>query len=80
MTRVENDFLEARIAALPSVYETVEDIISNSSLSVTMSNNRNPGRRSVRAGSQEVSTRRDGNTKPTPMHDCDGSRKHNEVP
>ena len=66
MTGTDNDFLEARLAALPSIYETVEDIISNSSLSVTMSNNQNPGRRSVRAGSQEVSTRRDSNTRPTP--------------
>ena len=66
VTGTDNDFLEARIAALPSIYETVEDIISNSSLSVTMSNNRNPGRRSVRAGSQEVSTRRDSNARPTP--------------
>ena len=65
MARVEIDFLEARIAKLPSIYETVEEIKSYSSLSVTMSNNRNSGRRSVRAGSQEVSTRRDSNTRPT---------------
>ena len=64
--RMNNDFLDARIAALPSIYETVEEIVSNSSLSVTMSNNRNPGHRSVRAGSQEISIRRDGNTRPTP--------------
>ena len=63
---MNNDFLDARIAALPSIYETVEEIVSNSSLSVTMSNNRNPGHRSVRAGSQEISIRRNGNTRPTP--------------